>query len=297
MKNSCMKLGVVIFAAMISLAGVSAETGKCVVTYTFDDGLADQYTIAYPMFRKAGLPATFFIIGSKVGDANGIRNKVERNTPVMTWDQIRDMSTNGMEIASHGWAHAKYAKMNRDGIIDDIRRNQVALKENAGVDCVSFASPFNTKKGADGSDVEALAKEAGLRAMRMRQKGAGGKMTADQMNALVESAKKKGEWLVFMIHGMARGYDAWENPQELEKHLAWVKEQKDVRVLSFADAAGVCVDDTRDIECSIMIDEGSGWQRRTETLSATNGECEIVFDRTTTCRIDDVTLTKKGRVQ
>jgi hypothetical protein len=46
-----------------------------------------------------------------------------------------------------------------------------------------------------------------------------------------------------------------------------------------------------------MIDEGSGWQRRTETLSATNGECEIVFDRTTTCRIDDVTLTKKGRVQ
>ena len=236
MKNSCMKLGVVTFAAMISLAGVSAEVGKCVVTYTFDDGLADQYTIAYPMFRKAGLPATFFIIGSKVGDPNGIRNKVERNTPVMSWDQIRDMSTNGMEIASHGWAHAKYAKMGREEILDDIRRNQVALKENVGVDCVSFASPFNTKNSADGSDIEALAKEAGLRAMRMKQRGAGSKMTADQMNELVESAKKKGEWLVFMIHGMARGYDAWENPEELEKHLAWVKEQKDVRVLSFADA-------------------------------------------------------------
>ena len=297
MKTSCTRLCGLTFAAMISLAGVCADAGKCVVTYTFDDGLADQYTIAYPVFRKAELPATFFIIGSKVGDANGIRNKVERNTPVMTWDQIRDMSTNGMEIASHGWAHAKYAKMGRDEILDDIRRNQVALKENAGVDCVSFASPFNAKKGADGLDIEALAKEAGLRAMRMKQKGAGSKMTADQMNALVESAKKKSEWLVFMIHGMARGYDAWENPQELEKHLAWVKEQKDVQVLSFADAAGVCVDDTRDIECSIMIDEGSGWQRRTETLSATNGECEIVFDRTTTCRIDDVTLTKKGRVQ
>ena len=51
------------------------------------------------------------------------------------------------------------------------------------------------------------------------------------------SAKRRGERLVFMIHGMARGYDAWENPQELEKHLAWVKEQKDVEVLSFADAA------------------------------------------------------------
>ena len=189
------------------------------------------------MFRKAGLPATFFIIGAKVGDAKGIRSKAERNTPLMTWSEIRDMSTNGMEIASHGWAHAKYSKMGRNEILDDIRRNQVALKENAGVDCVSFAAPYNTKKGADGSVIEALAKEAGLRAMRMKQKGAGGKMTAERMNALVESAKAKGEWLVFMMHGMARGYDAWENPGELEKHLAWVKDQKDVKVLSFADAA------------------------------------------------------------
>ena len=231
-----MKFLAIAFATLISLAGFCAEARKCVVTYTFDDGLADQYTIAYPMFRKAGLPATFFIIGSKVGDSRGMRSKAERNTPVMTWEQIRDMSTNGMEIANHGWIHAKYAKLGRDAILDDIRRNQVALKEKAGVDGVSFASPFNAKKGADGSDVEALAKEAGIRAVRMKQKGAGSKMTADQMNALVESAKKKGEWLVFMIHGMARGYDAWENPEELEKHLAWMKEQKDVRVLSFADA-------------------------------------------------------------
>ena len=237
MNKSCAQLFALTFAMMVSLAGVCAEPGRCVVTYTFDDGLADQYTIAYPMFRKAGLPATFFIIGAKVGDPKGIRSKAERNTPVMTWDQIRDMSTNGMEIASHGWAHAKYAKMNRDEILYDIRCNQVALKENVGVDCVSFASPFNAKKGADGSDIEALVKVAGLRAMRMKQEGAGGKMTAEQMNALVESAKKKGEWLVFMIHGMARGYDAWENPQELEKHLSWVEGQTDVKVLSFADSA------------------------------------------------------------
>ena len=232
-----MKQLIASFIVIASLVGVCAEAKKCVVTYTFDDGLADQYTIAYPMFRKAGLPATFFIIGSRVGDPHGIRNKAERNTPVMTWEQIRDMSTNGMEIASHGWAHAKYVKMSRGEILDDIRRNQVALKENAGVDCVSFASPFSAKKGSDGSDVESLVKEAGLRAMRMKQKGAGGKMTAEKMNAIVEAAKKKGEWLVFLIHGMARGYDAWENPEELAKHLAWVKEQKDVEVLSFAAAA------------------------------------------------------------
>jgi hypothetical protein len=34
---------------------------------TFDDGIQDQYTLAYPELKKSGLRATFGIIGSKVG--------------------------------------------------------------------------------------------------------------------------------------------------------------------------------------------------------------------------------------
>ena len=223
--------------AFFFLAAPMAARAECIVTYTFDDGLADQYTLAYPMFREAGVPATFFIVGSKIGDPKGFKSKVERDTPLMTWEQVRDMATNGMEIASHGWAHAKYAKMDRAAILDDIRRNQSALKENAGIDCVSFASPFGTKKGADGADVESLAKECGILSVRAFVKRGGGGMTAEKMNAIVEAAKKKDEWVVFMTHGIARGYDAWENPEELRRHLNWVKNQKDVRVLTFADAA------------------------------------------------------------
>ena len=45
------KFPIAVVATIISLTSLCAEAGKCVVTYTFDDGLADQYTIAYPMFR------------------------------------------------------------------------------------------------------------------------------------------------------------------------------------------------------------------------------------------------------
>ena len=100
-----------------------ASTPKCIVTYTFDDGLRDQYELAYPMFRDAGLKATFFIIGSKIGNPDGMRSKAESHTPTMTWAQVREMA------------------------------------------------------------------------------------------------------------------DAWENPDELRKHLQWVKAQKDVRVATFAEAA------------------------------------------------------------
>ena len=60
---------------------------------------------------------------------------------------------------------------------------------------------------------------------------------AEKMNALVEAARQKGEWLVFMSHGMKRGYDAWENPEELKKHLEWVKAQPDVWVGTFGEVA------------------------------------------------------------
>lgn len=227
---------IVAFALAAALPADDAAETKCIVTYTFDDGLADQYEIAYPMFKETGLPATFFIIGSKVGDPKGMRSKVEKHTPVMTWEMIRDMAANGMEIASHGWAHAKYQQMDREAILEDIRKNQNALKENAGVDCVSFASPYNAKRGKDGTDILALVKEEGLAGCRPYQKAAGGGATAESLNAKVEEAKKKGEWLIFMTHGMARGYDAWQNPEELRKHLKWVKEQEGVKVLPFGEA-------------------------------------------------------------
>lgn len=103
--------------------------------------------------------------------------------------------------------------------------------------CGNFASPFNAKRGVDGTSVEEAAREAGFSAMRMFQKAAGGAMTAEKMNALVEAARKKGDWLVFMSHGMKRGYDAWESPEELKKHLEWVKAQPDVWVGTFGEVA------------------------------------------------------------
>ena len=257
-------------------AASMAARAECIVTYTFDDGPADQYTLAYPMFREAGVSATFFIVGSKIGDTKGFRSKAERDTPFMTWEQVRDMAANGMEIASHGWAHAKYAKMGRAAILDDIRRNQSVLKNNAGIDCVSFASPYSAKKGADGADVESLAKECGILAVRVSVKRAGGGMTAEKLNAIVEAAKNTGEWIVFMMHGIARGYDAWENPEELRRHLAWVKSQKDVRVLTFADAAKARIEPSRRSRF-LDSDDSDGFSRHNSC-----GEYAIIRDDSST---------------
>lgn len=60
---------------------------QAAISLTFDDGLLDQYTLAFPQLKSRGLKATFAIIGSKVGGI--IRSKQDRidhtdGTPVIT---------------------------------------------------------------------------------------------------------------------------------------------------------------------------------------------------------------------
>ncbi len=48
---------------------------------TFDDGDLSVYAIAYPLLRRFGIKATFFIVPSLVGEVGYI-----------SWDQLREMS-------------------------------------------------------------------------------------------------------------------------------------------------------------------------------------------------------------
>ena len=74
----------------------------CAISYTFDDGLAEHYTLAAPQLEQRGFRGTFFINGSKV-------NKDERHikdTTRVTWPQLKEMAEKGHEISNHGWAQA-----------------------------------------------------------------------------------------------------------------------------------------------------------------------------------------------
>ena len=63
-------------------------------TITFDDGLVDNYKVAFPILKDLGLKAYFFVMPEKVG------------TPgYMNWDKIRQMRGEGMIIGSHGMTH------------------------------------------------------------------------------------------------------------------------------------------------------------------------------------------------
>jgi len=66
------------------------------VIVTFDDGFKDQYTNAYPLLKRYGFVATFFIITCFVD---------EGRDEYMSWADVELLHADGMEIGSHSYTH------------------------------------------------------------------------------------------------------------------------------------------------------------------------------------------------
>jgi peptidoglycan/xylan/chitin deacetylase (PgdA/CDA1 family) len=87
------------------------------VILTFDDGHYSNYALAYPILKKYGFTATFFIVGNRIG-----------NDHHMTEDQIQELVDHGMEIGSHGYTHEFLPLMNQDEIIREMEEPRNVLE-------------------------------------------------------------------------------------------------------------------------------------------------------------------------
>ena len=77
---------------------------KALFGFSFDDGRIDQFTIAYPILKKYGLPATFNITASYIEGRPSEWPFTE--VAPMTLDMLRQLHADPqMEIASHGYWH------------------------------------------------------------------------------------------------------------------------------------------------------------------------------------------------
>ena len=190
----------------------------CAISDTFDDGLAEHYTLAAPQLEQRGFRGTFFINGSKV-------NKDERHikdTTRVTWPQLKEMAEKGHEISNHGWAHRNFAKFPFEVLKEDILKNDSAIYAHVGVMPRTYAYPNNTKQG------EAMAFVARNRVgTRLKQRSVGSKRTARDLEKWMETLIKTGDWGVGMTHGLTYGYDAFGNPQRLWEHWEQVKANED----------------------------------------------------------------------
>lgn len=89
-------------AAQLTVDLRSRAVPQHAVVLTFDDGYIDGATVAFPILRRYGARATFFVSAGFVGTARH-----------MTWRQLRAMMAGGMEIACHGTRHLDLSTLSR----------------------------------------------------------------------------------------------------------------------------------------------------------------------------------------
>ncbi len=183
---------------------------KAAISYTFDDGLEEHYTMVFPELKRRGLKATFGIIGSKVG-------RDMKGTPCVTWAQLRAMAADGQEIASHGWGHRGVTTLSGEALRSEVQHNDTVIHDSVGVFPLTYFYPGNRKTP------EAVAFcSQGRVCTRTSQVSVGSKRDAKWLRSWVEDLLARGEWGVGMTHGITRGYDAFANPQVLWSHLDYV---------------------------------------------------------------------------
>lgn len=184
---------------------------KLAVSLTFDDGLLEHYTVVYPLLKELGLKGTFWIIGR---DIDKQRPRKEANP--MTWEQIKEMSKDGQEIANHTYTHKDLDKLTLAEARVEIEKGDAAIYKQTGKHPKALAFPSNHKNDS----LVMMVEEMGYYP-RMEQQSFGGKKVPDEeaFDKWLRSQLKRGGWAVTMTHGISVGYDAFPEPEVLESHL------------------------------------------------------------------------------
>lgn len=128
------------------------------VVISFDDGLADFYTGAYPILRRYNLPATLYIVTGHVGKTSRwLTKEGEGDRPMMTWSQIEEVRAGGIELGSHTLSHPQLDTLSYEQARREIYEPKAILENQLGQPIRTFAYPH----GYHSKAIRDMVKEAG----------------------------------------------------------------------------------------------------------------------------------------
>lgn len=111
---------------------VGAPLPQNPIVLTFDDGYIDHFTHAKPILEEYGFTGTFFII-TALADENNIN--------YMSWQQIQNLSANGMEIAAHTKTHPDLRYQDLEALTYEIVGSYQSIEAHTQAKNIVFAYP------------------------------------------------------------------------------------------------------------------------------------------------------------
>ena len=109
----------------------SINHNKLLYLVTFDDGYLSNYTIVFPLLKRLGIKATFFINTSNIGKSG-----------FLTWEMIIEMQKKGNMFGSHGHNHLKMTEISLIDSKFEFIKSKELYESNTGIQLKIFSFPY-----------------------------------------------------------------------------------------------------------------------------------------------------------
>lgn len=145
----------------------ACDGARRVVLVTFDDGYADNYTLAFPILKRYGFVATIFLVSDYVDTDRTFTwdlHKIDDGHDVdlyktLTWTQVQEMAAYGIDFGSHTCTHPELTTVIPTQASDELIRSRKDLQRRLGNEIVSFSYP----RGALNPRIVGLVESSGYR--------------------------------------------------------------------------------------------------------------------------------------
>jgi peptidoglycan/xylan/chitin deacetylase (PgdA/CDA1 family) len=142
------------------------------VRASFDDAFRSAAAV-FPALERRGVPVQIFVCSGYARDGSPLTiPELEGDDPeqlaTMSWEELRAHAERGVEIGSHGIAHAHLTRLSDADLRRELGESKAEIEDVLGRRCPDLAYPY----GEHDERVRAAARAAGYeRAYGLRERG------------------------------------------------------------------------------------------------------------------------------
>lgn len=124
---------------------------ETLISFSFDDGFEECYTVIAPLLEKYNCRGAFFINANYIDSDLVYQNEFNKRIVIstkkpMTWLQVKDLHSRGHLIGSHNLDHTNFEFLNEDEIENQLKINKEILEKNLNYNCEYFAWTYGQIK-------------------------------------------------------------------------------------------------------------------------------------------------------
>ena len=107
------------------------------VVLTFDDGLCDFYTHAFPVLQEYKFPATVFLTTGPIDQCACFMG-----CKCLTWEEARELRKYGVSFGSHTESHPVLSQIAEKELLQEISRSKERIECETGQSVCAFSYPY-----------------------------------------------------------------------------------------------------------------------------------------------------------